>query len=77
MLGRSYTVKVRRGRNWKPALGWAVNSETGELDARMGSRILGPGDRPARSELVRFGPDDWIAENDPIPGLPVEHTKSL
>jgi hypothetical protein len=54
-----------------------VNTETGELDATMGSRILGRGDRPAHSELVRFGPDDWVAEEGPIPGLPVEHPKAL
>jgi hypothetical protein len=78
MLGRSYIVKVRRrGKEWEPALGWAVNTETGELDATMGSRILGGGDKPARSQLVRFGPDDWIADDDPIPGLPVEYPKQI
>src|SRR5439155_3893478 len=77
MLGRSYTVRVKRDKTWEPGLGWAVNTETGELDATMGSRILGPGDRPAHSELARFGPDDWVAEGDPIPGLPVEYPKPL
>jgi hypothetical protein len=78
MLGRSYIVKVKqRGKDWEPALACGVNTETGELDATMGARILGAGNRPARSQLVRFGPDDWIAEGDPIPGLPVEHPKPI
>ena len=67
-----YKVKVRRGGEWLPANAWASNAGTGELDVTMGRRVTDSSDRPTQTELIRVGPDDWVAEGDPIPGLPVE-----
>jgi hypothetical protein len=72
MLPHPYPVKVRHDDKWTAANAWAVNPTTGELDVTFGARILGPADRPSHATRLRVGPADWLAEGDPIPGIPVE-----
>jgi|GEM_PF-4171421 len=71
VLPHPYDVRVREQGQWADAVGWAVNSETGELEVTMGRRILSPGDRRTQADRRRFGPNDWLSE-EPIPGWPVK-----
>jgi len=71
LLPRAVLVKVKRKDLFEPALAWAVNDETRELQVTMGTRIMRRADRPTRSELVIAGPTNWLSEDEPIPGLGV------
>ena len=69
MLDGHYRVKALSGGQWVSAKATAVDPGTGSIQASYPERVLGTA--LGEHEILTLGPDEWVAEGTPIPGMPV------
>jgi hypothetical protein len=65
-------VRVRDpkgGSGWVPAIAWALDDETGEVEVTLGERMsFAPGETPPSAKRLRVKPADYIIEDEPLAG---------